>query len=59
MRPADTPKADFDFEEALAKFNKADVQQEQVCPAAPRLFSFLHLTSTFEDWLRMRTCRLL
>jgi protein LSM14 len=23
------PKADFDFEEALAKFNKADLQQEQ------------------------------
>lgn len=30
MRPADAPKADFDFEEALAKFNKADLQQEQV-----------------------------
>lgn len=30
MRPADMPKADFDFEEALAKFNKADLQQEQV-----------------------------
>jgi FDF domain len=30
VRPADMPKADFDFEEALAKFNKADLQQEQV-----------------------------
>lgn len=30
VRPVDMPKADFDFEEALAKFNKADLQQEQV-----------------------------
>lgn len=33
-RPDNVPATDFDFEAALSKFNKADVQQQNVRPAA-------------------------
>lgn len=37
-RPESVPRADFDFEAALSKFNKADVEKEteQVPPSNPR-----------------------
>ncbi len=37
VRPESVPKADFDFEAALSKFNKADVEKETEQVGPPSL----------------------